>query len=165
MASQRVVERLYALSMALLRAEAVNEALQPHAEELLSSGQLDDTILDQLVQAVRSLEQTPLLRAGNLLMVYLGLLYSVVEAWRKWRFTDARVDAMLKSPYVSELGDFRDAVFHVVPATDARLLAWEAAPTRVQWANDLAAALRTAILDWQGNLGSRLVAHPDVGRT
>src|SRR2546422_8631635 len=118
--------------MALLRAEAVNEALQPHAEELLSSGQLDDTILDQLVQAVRSLEQTPLLRAGNLLMVYLGLLYSVVEAWRKWRFTDARVDAMLKSPYVSELGDFRDAVFHVVPATDARLLAWEAAPTRVQ---------------------------------
>ena len=158
-----MVERLYALSTALLRAEAVDEAMQPHAHELTSGGEFEDAAVDGIPEAVRSLEQTPLLRAGNLLMVHLGLLYAVVEAWRKWRFTDTSVEALLQSPYVAELGDFRDAVFHVVPATDARLLTWEA--ERVQWAKDLAAALRAAILDWQRNLVARLAAHPDVGST
>jgi len=111
---------------------------------------------------VRALQQNALLQAGNLMMVHLGLLYTVIEAWRKWHFSDARVDELLKAPACQDLRGFRNAVFHVSLAPDERLLRWGDVPEHIAWSHDVESALRAAILDWDANLAERLVQNPQV---
>ncbi len=111
---------------------------------------------------MRALHQNPLSQAGNLMMVHLGLLYAVIEAWGKWHFTDARVDELLKAPFLEDLRGFRNAIFHVSVATEALVLRWGAESDRIVWSHDVERALRAAILDWDANLAERIVQHPRV---
>jgi len=96
------------------------------------------------------------------MMVHLGLLYAVIEAWGRWHFTDARVDELLKAPFLEDLRDFRNAIFHVSVAAEARVLRWGAEPDRIVWSQDVESALRAAILDWNANLAERIEQHPRV---
>ena len=95
-------------------------------------------------------------------MVHLGLLYAVIEAWGRWHFTDARVDELLKAPFLGDLRDFRNTIFHVSVATEAQVLRWGEHPDRIVWSQDVERALRATILDWDANLAERIVQHPRV---
>ena len=108
------------------------------------------------------MQQNPLLQAGNLMMVHLGLLYAVIEAWGRWHFADARVDELLKAPFVEDLRHFRNAVFHVPVGPEALVFQWGEDSDRIVWSQDVQRALRTAILDWDANLAERIVQHPRV---
>ena len=156
---QRTVNRLYAISIALLRSETVFVSYREHAKEMFASGKSDDALVEEIPDRVSNLEASPLLRAGSMMMLYLGTLYSVVEAWRKWGFADPNVDRLLKNAFVDELKKYRNAVFHISEATDPRIMQWTAERDRVEWAQSLAAAFRNAILDWHGNLGERVTVH------
>ena len=96
------------------------------------------------------------------MMLHLGLLYAVIEAWGKWHFTDARVDELLKAPFLEDLRGFRNASFHVSVATEALVLRWGAEADRIVWSQDVERALRAAILDWEANLAERIVQYPRV---
>ena len=96
------------------------------------------------------------------MVVHLGLLYAVIEAWGKWHFTDARVDELLKAPFLEDLRDFRNAIFHVPVATEARVFRWGAEWDRIVWSQDVGRALRAAILDWEANLAERIAQYPRV---
>ncbi len=161
-ALQRVLERLHALGAALLRAESVRDAGRPFAEALPADPNAAKELLERLITDVRVQHQNPLLQASNLMMVHLGLLYAAIEAWRKWHFTDARVDELLRSPFVGDLRQFRNAIFHVSLATEARVLRWGDRSDRIAWSQDIERALRTAILDWNAHLAERVVQHPGV---
>ena len=121
-----------------------------------------ERLFERLPTDVRALQQNPLLPAGNLMMVHLGLLYAVIEAWSKWHFTDARVDELLKAPFVEDLRAFRNASFHVSVATEAWVLRWGAESDRIAWSQNVERALRAAILDWDANLAERIVQYPRV---
>src|SRR3989449_5505193 len=97
---------------------------------------------ERLPADVRALQQNTLLPAGNLMVVHLGLLYAVIEAWGKWHFTDARVDELLKAPFLEDLRGFRNASFHVSVATEALVLRWGAEADRIVWSQDVERALR-----------------------
>ncbi len=125
----------------------------PHGQERL---------FERLPADVRALRQNTLLPAGNLMVVHLGLLYAVIEAWGKWHFTDACVDELLKAPFLEDLRGFRNASFHVSVATEALVLRWGAEPDRIVWSQDVEKALRAAILDWEANLAERIVQYPRV---
>ena len=159
---RRILARLYAIGTALLRTDAISDALSPLAVELATGRKDKDSLADAVPGAVRTLQQTPLLRAGNLLSVHFSLLYAAVEAWQRWHFADARVDELLRDPYVGRLRDFRNAVFHVSVATDARLQRWAGESGPVQWARKVELALRAAVLDWQEHLAERIHQHPRV---
>jgi hypothetical protein len=150
------------LGAALLRTESVREAGRPFAEELAADPNGGDGFLERLIADVRAQQQNPLLQAGNLMMVHLGLLYAVIEAWSNWHFTDARVDELLKAPFIADLRDFRNAIFHVSIATEARVLRWGDEPDRIAWSKDVERALRSAILDWDAHLAERIVQYPRV---
>ncbi len=119
-------------------------------------------LFERLPADVRALHQNTLLQAGNLMMVHLGLLYAVIEAWGKWHFTDARVDELLKAPFLEDLRAFRNAIFHVSVGTEARVLRWGAESDRTVWSQEVERALRAAILDWDANLAERIVQHPRI---
>ncbi len=161
-AIQRVLERLYALGSALLRTETVRDAGRSLAEVLPADPSEQERLFERLPTDVRALQQNPLLPAGNLMMVHLGLLYAVIEAWSKWHFTDARVDELLKAPFVEDLRAFRNATFHVSVATEAWVLRWGAESDRIAWSQHVERALRAAILDWDANLAERIVQYPRV---
>ncbi len=156
---QRTVNRLYAISVALLRAETAFTAYENHAAEMFASGKSDDELVNEIPKRLSTLDSSPLIRGGSMLMLYLGVLYTVVEAWRLWHFADVTVDQLLESPFVDELKRYRNAVFHVTEATDPRIMQWTAEPDRVAWAQALAGAFRKAILDWHENLKERVTVH------
>ncbi|SRR6266581_1116039 len=156
---QRAVNRLYALSLALLRAETAYEKYHEEATKLFANGNTDDELVANLPNLISQLQNNTLIRTGSLLSLYLGVLYSVVEAWRKWKFTDATVDTLLQSPFVDDLRRYRNAIFHVSEATDPRIMQWSTQQERVAWAKQLSAALRTAILDYHNNLAARVAVH------
>lgn len=158
-----MLDRLYALGTALLRTETVRDAGRVVVAEVLPAepdGQ--ERLFERLPEDVRALQQNTLLQAGNLMMVHLGLLYAVIEAWGKWRFTDARVDELLKAPFLEDLRAFRNAIFHVSVAPEARVFRWGAESDRIVWSQDVERALRAAILDWNANLAECIVQHPRV---
>lgn len=159
-ALQRVLDRLDALGSALLRTETVRDAGRSFAEMLPADPPGQERLFERLPADVRALQQNALLQAGNLMMVHLGLLYAVIEAWSKWHFTDARVDELLKAPFLEDLRAFRNAIFHVSVATEARVLRWGAESDRIVWSQDVERALRGAILDWGANLTERTTQHP-----
>jgi len=80
---QRTVDRLYALSAAFLRAETAYEKFREEAAKLFSSGKTEDELVASIPQRIARLENDSLIRAGSLMMVHLGLLYALIEAWRK----------------------------------------------------------------------------------
>src|SRR2546430_17602892 len=102
-ALQRVLDRLYALGSGLLRTETVRDAGRSFAEVLPVDPHGQERLFERLPADVRALQQNTLLPAGNLMIVHLGLLYAVIEAWGKWHFTDARVDGLLKAPFLDDL--------------------------------------------------------------
>src|SRR5437879_13827383 len=106
-ALQRVRDRLYALGSALLRTETVRDAGRSLAEVLPADPHGQERLFERLPADVRALQQNTLLPAGNLMVVHLGLLYAVIEAWGKWHFTDARLDELLKAPFLEDLRGFR----------------------------------------------------------
>ena len=156
---QRTVNRLYAISLALLRAETAYEKYHEEATKLFASEKSDDELEAAVPNAVSQLQNNGLIRTGSLLSVYFGLLYSVVEAWRKWKFVDAAVDTLLQNPYVKDLKDYRNAIFHVSEAADPRIMQWSFEKERVVWTNELSVSLRAAILDYHNNLVTRVVVH------
>ncbi len=89
-----------------------------------------EKLFERLPADIRALEQNTLLQAGNLMMVHLGLLYTIIEAWGKWHFADARVEELLKASFLEDLRDFRNAIFHVSVATEERVLRWGAESDR-----------------------------------
>jgi hypothetical protein len=157
-----VLDRLYALGTALLRTETVRDAGRVVTEVLPAEPDGKERLFERFPDDVRALQQNTLLQAGNLMMVHLGLLYAVIEAWGKWRFTDARVDELLKAPFLEDLRAFRNAIFHVSVEPEARVFRWGAESDRIVWSQDVERALRAAILDWNANLAERIVQHPRV---
>jgi hypothetical protein len=157
-----VLDRLYALGTALLRTETVRDAGSVVAEVLPAEPDGQERLFERFPEDVRALQQNTLLQAGNLMMVHLGLLYAVIEAWGKWRSTDARVDELLKAPFLEDLRAFRNAIFHVSIAPEARVFRWGAESDRIVWLQHVERALRAAILDWNANLAERIVQHSRV---
>ncbi len=96
------------------------------------------------------------------MMVHLGLLYAVIEAWGTWHFTDARVDDLLKAPFLEDLRHFRNSIFHVSIGPEAWVSHWGANSDRIVWSQNVERALRAAILDWNANLAERIVQYPSV---
>jgi hypothetical protein len=154
---QRTVNRLYALSVALLRAETLYEKYFEEATKLFAAGKTDDELVVDLAKRIAGLQNDGLIRAGSLLSLHLGVLYSIVEAWRdKWKFKDETVDALLQSPFVKKLERFRNSIFHVSVGTDPDIMQWGADMAAVAWGKQLSAALRAAILDYHNNLAGRV---------
>jgi hypothetical protein len=153
---QRTVNRLYALSIALLRAETAFDKYYEEATKLFASGRTDDELVEGIPGAVAKLQNNTLIRAGSLMSVYLGLLYAVVEGCRKWGFTHASVDALLSSPFVKDLKDHRNAIFHVSEATDPRVMQWGERPDRIEWAKQLAVRLRALLLQLHERLAEKI---------
>ena len=154
---QRTVDRLYALSAAFLRAETTYTKFREEAAALFSSQKTDEELIAEMPERLARLENDALIRTGSLMMVHLGLLYALVEAWRKWDFDHPAVDELLKSPFVEELKDYRHAVFHVNEVTDARIMQWTGQSDRVAWTQLLFAAFRTALLEWHRDLAERVI--------
>jgi hypothetical protein len=158
-ALQQKVEQLFAISLALIRAETAYDKYREEATKLFASGKSDKELFADVPTAVSQLRQHDLICTGTLISVYLGLLYAVVEAWRKWGFIDPRVQDRLKSPFVKDLKDHRHAIFHVNQATDPRILQWGLDPHRVTWAQVLAAELHAALLGYHQDLEGKLKVH------
>ena len=156
---ERTVKRLYAISLALLRAETAYEKYHEEATKLFASDKSDDELEAEIPNAVTQLQNNGLIRTGSLLSVYFGLLYSVIEAWRNWTFVDAAVDTLLQSPYVKDLKQYRNAIFHVSEAADPRIMQWSFEKERVVCTNELSVSLRAAILEYHKNLAARVTVH------
>jgi hypothetical protein len=158
---QRTTNRLYALSTALLRAETAYEKYHEEATKLFNSGKTDDELVEDIPSVVARLENNTFLRTSALLSVYLGLLYTVVEGCRRWGFTDASINPLLASPFVQDLKDFRNAIFHVHEVTDPRVLQWGMNPERIAWSAELAARLRTLLLGLHETVAARIAAEEE----
>ncbi len=153
---RRTIDRLYALSAAFLRAEKVYTKSREEAAALCSSQKTDEELIAGIPERIARLENDVLIRVGSFLMIHLGLLYAVVEAWRKWDFDEPAVDELLKSPFVEELKDFRHAVFHVNEVTDPRVMQWLGQSNRIDWTDALFAAFRAALLAWHRDMAARV---------
>ena len=162
---QRRVDRLYALSFAFLRVETAYEKFREEAAKLLDTGKTEEELakLEQEVpQHIGRLANHPLIRSGSSIMVYFGLLYALVEAWKKWGHEHPAVDDLLKSPFVEELKKYRHAVFHVNELTDPRIMQWTGQQDRVVWTKQLLVAFRVALLDWHDDLAQQnILIMPD----
>ena len=159
---QRTVNRLYALCAAFLRAETAYTKFREEAAALFSSHKTDEELIAGIPERIARLESDALIRAGSLLMIHLGLLYALVEAWRKWDFDEPAVDELLKNPFVEELKDYRHAVFHVNEVTDPRVMQWAGQSDRVDWIHLLFGAFRAALLAWHRDMTARVTSK--VGR-
>ena len=156
---RHTVNRLYALSLGLLRAQTAFEKYYEEATTLFADGRSDEELAAEIAAAVSGLRATGLIRTGSLLSVHLGLLYAVVEGWGKWGFADPTVDHLLKSPFVKDLQDHRNAIFHVSERTDPHIMQWSLDRTRVKWTQELVGALRAALLSRHAELGVKVAVH------
>lgn len=163
----RTVQRLYSLSVMLLRSESAFEKYYEEATKLFAAEKSDDELIADVNEHLQRLENNTFLRAGALLTMYMALLWVVVEGWRKWKFSDARVDSLLASDFVGELKQYRHAIFHARDYNDRDLMQWSADQARVEWTRKLSAAFYSALLDWHANLRDHVIVHllkPPNGR-
>ena len=156
---RRTVNRLYALSVGLLRAQTAFEKYYEEATTFFADGRSDEELAAEIAAAVSGLRANGLIRTGSLLSVHLGLLYAVVEGWGKSGFADPTVDHLLKSPFVKDLQDHRNAIFHVSERNDPRIMQWSLDRTRVKWTQGLIGALRAALLSRRAELGAKVAVH------
>ena len=156
---QRVIRRLQSLSVAMMRADAAWLAYHDAMAKVIATGQSEDEILAPLNRQSWRVENNDFLRASAHMTIWLGLLYVVVEGWRKWHFFDTNADALLGSPFVSELKQYRHAIFHAEEFDHRAVLEFEASPERTQWTGELGNTLRQAIRDWNAQLEERLAEY------
>ena len=107
----RVIKRLKSLSLAMMRADAAWEAYHREFSKVVESAQSEDELIASLDRQSWRVENNDFLRADAHLTMWLALLNVVVEGWRKWRFFDVTADALIASPYVEELKQYRHAIF------------------------------------------------------
>lgn len=155
----RVLKRLQSLSIAMMRADAAWEAYHREMTKVVESARSDDELIAPLVRQAWRVENNDFLRADAYLTMWLALLYVVVEGWRKWNFFDATVDALIASPYVAELKQYRHAIFHAGEFDHRAVLQFTGTSERSHWTGDLGNALRQAIRDWNANIEKRLAEY------
>src|SRR5437773_4032164 len=111
-ATKRVGKQMLTLSVALLRVDALSEALSPVATRLAERPETQEQLGEEAFEATERLENSDLTRADGLLSLVFAARHAVVEEWREWTFSDAEVDRLLTSPHTKLLEKHRHAVFH-----------------------------------------------------
>jgi hypothetical protein len=139
-AARRVTKRAVALSIALLRADALRQAFDEVAATFDATKAAERG--DEVFEGTRSLTNTPVMRAEALGAVHLAALYAVAEKWLYWSFVDSRVDALLTQDHVQTLRRFRHAVFHAAEHDDPDFKALAKKHGIIEWSAKLASALR-----------------------
>lgn len=80
---------------------------------------------------------------------WFGGLFAVVEGWRELELSDPAVDALLRSPNVALLRQFRNAAFHYQRKySERRLLAFQKARDTAGWVRKLSEAFGAWFLKW-----------------
>lgn len=158
-AKERTLAHIYSLSLMLLRAEAAFDKYQEQMSKVVNSGMSDAQLVAEVNPHIERVENNALLRASALLTVHLGLLYTVVEAWRHWKFFDVVIDEMLKSANVQALQKHRHSIFHPDLVTDEGFLRHLAGDEQVAWSRKLSREFRRALRDWFQNLPQRIGEH------
>jgi hypothetical protein len=147
---------VYALSSALLRADAAREAGGEAWSRVLASRKTDYELVDAVPAHVTHLTNTDLTRTGALFSLHLAALYAVVEKWQEWKFADAAVDRLLRSAHLRTLKQYRHAIFHVDEGDAEKAQLLSANDTIIVWSKEVEDALRAALLDWHENTESRM---------
>jgi hypothetical protein len=158
-ATARVGKQMMTLSLALLRVDALSEALAPKVARVIARQETDEELREEAVKATARLENSDQTSADGLLSLVFATLYAVVEKWQEWKFSDPAVDKLLESPHVKLLAKHRHAVFHAdyYDHKDIRRLAdqkeaWD-------WADDVSDAIREALRGWHEEPVPRMKAH------
>lgn len=101
------------------RASGIRECLRqfPSRRKKILESLLQSTLLPNFVK--KYLQKIPMIEGmidlmdkANLLLVFYGLLYVVVEAYQDQGMKDEKIDALLKSENVDLLRKLRNGVFH-----------------------------------------------------
>jgi hypothetical protein len=158
-AVQRTAKRLFALSVAYLRAEDAYDQFRENFERWQATGESDTQAIAGIIPALRRVENTPFTRASEMLSLYLSLLYAVVERWQRWKFHDAVVDQLLQSSHVQELEAFRHTIFHADSFEQMSKSPVMTDQAVMRWCREVATAFHDALLDWHHNLSLRAAEH------
>lgn len=161
-ATKRLVQRLYSPSVAIMRSDAAWEKYHEDMTKVIESGASDDELIAAINPQVWKVENNDFVKSSALLTMHLALLYTVVEGWRKWRFKDAEVDELLKSPFVAELKAYRHAIFHANEFNAKAIMQFTADPDRTKWVTALSNGLRRALREHFANLPDKLVDYLDA---
>lgn len=121
-----------------MRAEVLREwSMTTSLEALKTRSQA----IEHAASLVR-VQPTAGLRAGIAFSLYLSTLYVTVEAWRRFKFTDAEIDHLLSDSHrVAQLRECRDKIFHPGDANDPIQAFHPQHADRTNWAPKLHIAL------------------------
>ncbi len=142
----------------MMRADAALEAYHRERAKVPKST-LSESELLQLDRQLVRVENSAFTLARAHLTIWFGMLYVVIEGWRKWKFFDSRVDPLLTSDHVAELKAHRHAIFHAEDFDAPAVMQFVATPERSNWVADISNTLRQAIRDWNANLPDRLAEY------
>jgi len=160
-ATARVGKQMLTLSVALLRVDAVSEALRPVAAELAKrhEKETEEQLREEAERATRRMKNSILTRVDGLLSLTFAALYAVVEKWQEWKFSDPEVDRLLESPNVRLLEKHRHVVFHAdhYDHKDMRRFAEQKGIT--DWADELAKAIRESLSKWHDDPVPQMKKH------
>lgn len=159
-AVERVGKRAISLTIAVLRAKILRESLQPFLDRLAVSGRTDADLRAEAADSALRLEQTDASRLDSLYAFYLGALYSVVEKWRQWAFTDRAVDTLLADDSrVRLLEGHRNAIFHADHYDHNDVVALAERHDMIPWADELLAALGHFFAGWHADPNRHVTEH------
>jgi hypothetical protein len=106
------------------------------------------------------MKPTVALRLDCLYAFYLGALYSVVEKWRNWSFTDPAVDALLAdNNRVQLLEGHRHATFHADHYDHRDVVALAQRHDMIPWADKLQAELEHFFAGWHEDPNRYVAEH------
>jgi len=106
---------------------------------------LTDAEYAQLNVLMLRVENNAFTQARAHLSIWFAMLYVVIEGWRKWKFSDARVDALLDSVHVEELKAHRNSIFHADDFNAPAVMQFVASPGRSKWLVEISSALRQSL--------------------
>jgi len=150
--TKHAADRALSLSLALLRVEALNSALERETLDLPEVGQSNEEIRAEAAHAIKALETVPLIRAQAYFTLMLGSLHAVVEKWHEWKFSDPAVDGLLsQKAYVAQLAQYRHAVFHAEHYDHRAIHSLFLNDELRAWTAEVAAALKPYFRHWHAD--------------
>lgn len=147
----RAAHRQLSLSIAMMRADAALAAYERERAKVPERDLTEDEHA-QLDRDLLRLENSAFTSAKAHLSIWFAMLYVVIEGWRKWEFSDARVDPLLQSVHVNELRTHRNAVFHAEPFDAPAVMRFVAEPARSKWLVEVSSAIRRALRERNANV-------------
>lgn len=142
-------QRLQALSVAVLRVEALAYALEQELPAIAAPEETAETLQAEALAATHRMSPVPITRGQAYFTLMLGCLHEVVEKWQQWHFADPAVDGLLsQTAYVERLREYRHAVFHEEHYDPEAIHHLFLDDVLRAWTAELTAALRAYCRHW-----------------